>query len=751
MLGTCSAPPRAGPMKDPNRRVLSALLVAFVLSVALGATWLWSSSRVVTHSETVARGRTIAHEFDALFVSLDEMQEGVSAFLLSGGSDALAPFVSGQASAKESIASLAADLGDDPEQTLKLREVELLLEQEVAQSTSALELRRVDADTEAQRSNDDERRRTAESLRAVLRTMRERQRTVSAARLAALVASTRFASDVVLLATGINAILLLGVALLVARAARQSRRAREEMRAARDAAIEADRFKSAFLANMSHEIRTPLNGVIGMTDLLLTTRMTREQREMARTLRTTGETLLALVNDVLDFSKLEANRVELEAQPFDLSRLLRDVIALARAQADAKSLPISLVVDPDVPGTVVADAFRLRQVLLNLLSNAVKFTSHGGVRLAVSAGAPSSAGSHAFVFAVEDTGIGIAATARGRLFEAFTQADVSTTREYGGTGLGLAISARLVDRMGGRIEVESEPGRGSTFRVHVGIRSAPSAGPSPAEEQLPDDGAAAARHPLSVLLAEDNPTNQRVTLGTLARFGYSADLVDNGLAAVEAVERTAYDLVLMDVQMPVLDGLAASRRIRASCGHAAGPYIIALTASAFRRDRESCLAAGANDYVAKPLRADELLRALLRCPTRGTAVPKAREVQPAPDLHAASLDRDALANLRALTGGTPGSVSDLVDTFLTDTPARLEALRCAEDPEVLRRTAHSLKSSSAYFGAARLCSLLGELEQASLRHGPPFCQPIVAAIGSEFARVKTALERDLRQGARGCP
>ena len=692
--------------------------------MALGGTWLWSSSRVVTHSETVARGRTIAHEFDALFVSLDEMQEGVSAFLLSGGSDALAPFDSGHASARESLASLAFELRDDPEQTSKLREVERLLERETALSTTALELRRADADTEAQRSNDEERRRTADSSRAVLRSMRERQRTVSAARLAALVASTRFASDVVLLATGINAILLLGVALLVARAARQSRRAREEMRAARDAAIEADRFKSAFLANMSHEIRTPLNGVIGMTDLLLTTRMTREQKEMAQTLRTTGETLLALVNDVLDFSKLEANRVELEAQPFDLSRLLRDVVALARAQADAKSLPISLVVDPDVPCTVVADAFRLRQVLLNLLSNAVKFTSHGGVRLAVSAGAPSPAGSHPFVFAVEDTGIGIAGTARGRLFEAFTQADVSTTREYGGTGLGLAISARLVNRMGGRIEVESEPGRGSTFRVHVGMRSAPEAGLSPApEEQLPDDDAAGARHPLSVLLAEDNPTNQRVTLGALARLGYSADLVDNGLAAVEAVERTAYDLVLVDVQMPVLDGLAATRRIRAGRGHAAGPYIIALTASAFRRDRESCLAAGANDYVAKPLRADELLRALLRCPTRGTAVPLAREVQPAPDLLAASLDRDALANLRALTGGTPGSVSHLVDTFLSDTPTRLEALRCAADPEVLRRTAHSLKSSSAYFGAARLCSLLGELEKASLRHGPPFCQP----------------------------
>jgi CheY-like chemotaxis protein len=472
--------------------------------------------------------------------------------------------------------------------------------------------------------------------------------------------------------------------------------------------------------------------------------------------------LLKLVNDVLDFSKLEANRVELEARPFELHRLLQDVVRLARAQADPKGLPLHLVMGPGVPQTVVSDPLRLRQVLSNLLDNAIKFTTAGDVRL-VASGVPSAAGAPgrsgvspndtgtvALTFSVEDTGIGIPHGTVAKLFEAFTQADISTTREYGGTGLGLAICRRLVARMGGHIEVDSTPGVGSAFRVHLSLPCADgasgddAAGHQADRGEAPLDATLAARHPLRVLLAEDNAVNQRVTLGLLASFGYAADVVENGELAVLTASRTSYDVVLMDVQMPTMDGLEATRRIRAARGPAPPPYIIAVTASAFRRDREACLDAGANDYIAKPMRAAELLRALLRCPARDETPWNGRE--PVAPVLPAELDPEALANLQSIAEASHEAslIPGLIDTFLTDTPVRLAAIRDSDDTERVRRTAHTLKSSSAYLGAARLGKLCDELEQAVVHHGPPFCRALQRSIEHEFARVALALKNQGR-------
>ncbi|MGO9608068.1 MAG: ATP-binding protein [Verrucomicrobiia bacterium] len=516
-----------------------------------------------------------------------------------------------------------------------------------------------------------------------------------------------------------------------------TKRKREmELARARDAALESARLKSQFLANMSHEIRTPMNSIIGMTDILLHTELTSEQREFVEVVRMSGESLLTIINDILDFSKIEAGKLKFEMLDFELRTAVEEVTVMLSEQTRAKNLHLCTTIDTGVPEMVRGDPGRLRQVLTNLVGNAIKFTPQGDINVRVTKESEDDA--HAVLrFAVTDTGIGVPEEARVCLFQPFSQVDASTTRKYGGTGLGLAICKQLVNLMGGSIGCDSA-GKGSTFWFTVQFETTENV-PGLTEARAEADPKSPlpvrlwptenARRRIRVLIAEDNAFNQKVVLRQVREMGFGADAVANGIEVLQALCTIPYDLVLMDCQMPEMDGYACAAEIRRQEDNARHIPIIAMTAHVMKEDRDKCLAAGMDDFLSKPVRVAHL-EAVLAHWLAASSPNAAGETPPSSDRTDEPLARkDAERNRSAessssssvdweifeeLSGNNPHRLHELSGRYLQQTTGQLAKLRDAiatgSAPDI-KRIAHGIAGSSAMCGMNPMVALMRQLEQ----------------------------------------
>ncbi len=503
------------------------------------------------------------------------------------------------------------------------------------------------------------------------------------------------------------------------------------------------RARTAFLATMSHEFRTPMNAVLGFSELVLAMDVDMHVRDHVNSIRDSARSLLGLLNDVLDFAKIDADKLVLTSAPFHLRHLLTSVMAMMEPMVSSRPVVLELQSSPNVPDFVVGDEHRLRQVLVNLLSNAVKFTERGHVRLIVTAQAEEKNNEHCLLtFRVEDSGMGMDAQTLSRLFQPFMQGEQGITRRHQGTGLGLAITKRIVQAMGGDLRVTSEVGQGSkfVFTIKLSLSAAVSSLAERLQPRLQGD--------VAILVVDDNSINRRLALAMLDKLGYKADIAEDGAAAISAAREKDYDVIFMDLHMPEMSGLEAAAEILKLSNGRRTPQIVAMTASVFEEDREACRQVGMQAFVAKPMDLGELDAALRQSvnEARRQLTPPAAK---ATERVVARIDFDVLNRLRQLEDAAEsGFFASILRDFLGDAPQRLERLRKAlddRDPGAMEFEAHTLKSTSRMIGAVNMGALCARIEENAKLAGADFTnlQIWVDALDAEFRGVEPILAREM--------